>query len=154
MIKFVTISFALISLLGFSQERNEELAVVEVREEVLVENKEVLKQPTYDLRTAVEKGFSLANAKLIAEHFTSNIDISLIDKENLYSKSQAEQVLKTFFLENKPSKFTIIHQGKSASTQYYIGALSTNKGSFRITINIKVTGKTELISHLTIEADD
>mgnify|MGYP000557226329 CR=1 FL=1 len=154
MIKFVTISFVLSSLLGFSQESNEELAVVEVREEVLVENKAVLKQPTYDLRTAVEKGFSSANAKLIAEHFTSNIDISLIDKENLYSKSQAEQVLKTFFLENKPSKFTIIHQGKSASTQYYIGALITNKGGFRITVNIKVTGKRELISHLTIEAND
>ena len=63
-------------------------------------------------------------------------------------------MLKTFFLENRPLKFTIIHQGKSSTTNYYIGLLETVKGNFRITINVKLVSNKESISHLTIESDN
>jgi len=151
--KIVILSFVLTSVLGYGQKSQDELAVVaKVKEEVLV-TKSVFVVPTIDLKTSVEIGFETANAKLIAQYFAANIDVSLLDKENLYSKPQAEQVLKTFFLENKPSKFTIIHQGKSSTTQYYIGLLKTEKGDFRITVNVKMMAKKEFISHLTIESE-
>jgi len=153
--KIVVLSFVLTSVLGFSQKSQDELAVVKVKNvNVSLTKQPLLNVPVLDLKTSVERGFRTANAKMIAQHFAPNIDISLMDKDNLYSKSQAEQVLKTFFLENKPTKFTIIHQGKSAATQYYIGSLGTDKGSFRITVNIKLTSKKDFISHLTIEADN
>jgi len=150
--KIVILSFVLASVLGYGQKPQDELAVAKVKKVVFV-SKIAVVFPSVDLKTSVETGFETANAKLIAQHFATNIDVSLLDKENLYSKSQAEQVLKTFFLENKPTKFTIIHQGKSSTTQYYIGSLETEKGNFRITVNIKLVANKEFISHLTIESD-
>jgi len=139
-------------MLGYSQKPQDELAVAKIKKVVFVD-KSTFIVSIKDLKTAVETGFETANAKLIAQHFATNVDISLIGKENLYSKSQAEQVLKTFFLENKPSWFTIIHQGKASNTEYYIGSLETEKGKFRITVNVKLVTKKEFISHLTIESD-
>jgi|GEM_PF-651488 len=150
--KIVILSFVLASVSGYGQKPKDVLAVVKVKEVGFVD-KPAFVVPTLDLKTSIEVGFETANAKMIAHYFASNVDISLLDKENLYSKSQAEQVLKTFFLENKPSKFAIIHQGKSSTTQYYIGSLETEKGVFRITVNIKLVAKKEFISHLTIELD-
>ena len=150
--KIVILFFILNSVAVFSQKPQDQLVMANVKAVVLTK-KTVVKLPTLDLKTSVETGFKTANAKLIAQYFASNINVSLVGEENLYSKSQAEQVLKTFFLENKPLKFTITHQGKSVKTQYYIGALVTNKGSYRITVNVKLVSNQELISHLTIEQD-
>lgn len=150
--KIIILSFILTSMLVYSQKPQDELAIVKVKEVILIK-KSAPSVPVVDLKTSIEIGFETANSRMIAQHFASNIDISLLDKENLYSKSQAEQVLKTFFLENKPTKFSIIHQGKSATTQYYIGSLVTDKGDFRITVNVKMVAKKEFISHLTIETE-
>ena len=153
--KLVILSFILTSTLGFTQKQQEELAAVKVKKIGVVLTKQpFLIVPVLDLKSSLEKGFKTANSKMIAQHFATNIDVSLLDEENLYSKSQAEQVLKTFFLENKPLKFTIIHQGNSATTKYYIGSLETENSNFRITVNIKLVAKKEFISHLTIETDN
>jgi hypothetical protein len=156
--KLVLISFSLISILGFSQKHADELAVVKVKVaksiDVTVMKHEVMLVPALGLKASIETGFKTANAKTVSLYFASNIDVSLLDKENLYSKSQAEQVLKTFFLENKPTKFTFVHQGKASTTKYYIGSLQTVNGGFRITVNTKITNGKELISHLSNEKED
>lgn len=150
------LSCLLTSAVVYSQKQQEELAVAKVKKMdiVYLNTEATFVAPTLDLKSALETGFTTSNSKMIADYFAANIDVSLLDKENLYSKSQAEQVLRTFFLEHKPSKFTIIHQGKSDKTQYYIGALSTDSGSFRITVNVKIDANKKLITHLTIESDD
>lgn len=94
------------------------------------------------------------NSKALSDLFTSNIDLS-IDSEgadDVYSKSQAEQILKKFFERNKPTGFTIIHEGKSRQDiEYKIGELETSTGKFRVTINMKsVSGKMH-IHQLRIE---
>lgn len=145
------------SVFGYAQEKKNDLAVVkekQVETEVFKEIPKKVIAPTLDLKTSITTGFKTGNAKLIAYYFTANIDISVLEKENLYSKSQGEQVLKTFFTEYKPSNFVIDHEGKSNNITYYIGTLMTEKGKFRITINVKTVNKTELISHLTIEVED
>lgn len=150
--KIVILFFILNSVSVFSQNSQDQLVMVSVKADVLTKHS-VVNRPSLDLKASIEAGFKTANTKLIAQYFASNVNVSLVGEENLYSKSQAEQVLKTFFLENKPLKFTITHQGKSVKTQYYIGALVTNKGSYRITVNVKLVSNQELISHLTIEQD-
>ena len=151
--KLLILSFTLSSVFGFSQKPQDEYALVKV-EVVKVSEKqgEIFNLPNLGLKESIEVGFRTSNAKLIAKYFAANVDVSLLDKENLYSKPQAEQVLKTFFLENTPVKFTIIHNGKSAKNQYFIGALISKKGNFRITLNIKKVSNKEVISHLTIES--
>ena len=153
----IVLSFLLTTITGFTQEKKEDLAVVKNKKEVvvkLVSEDPVYVTPTLDLKSSIESGFKSGNAKLIAYYFSANIDISLLDKENLYSKSQGEQVLKTFFTENKPTNFVFDHEGKSSNMKYYIGTLTTVNSKFRITVNVKSVKGKEVISHLTIEKED
>jgi hypothetical protein len=104
-----------------------------------------------NVKPSLIKGFSTGNAQVIGAHFNANVEIALKGKNDLYSKSQGIQVLKTFFENNSPSAFEIIHEGNSNNLNYYIGNLTTSKGKFRITINMKSLGGKEVITRLTIE---
>lgn len=95
--------------------------------------------------------FKTGNASSIAKYFSSNVDMSIDGKENLYSNKQAEQVLKNFFLSNKPSDFSMIHKGKSGQSEYFIGELASGSGLYRVTINSKASGGNKEITSLTIE---
>jgi hypothetical protein len=105
------------------------------------------------IKTSITEGFSQGNAKMVGSYFNSNVDVSLLGKENLYSKSQAVQVLKTFFIDHAPKGFSIIHEGNSNNLKYFIGSLLTDQGNFRITLNIKSINNSEFISRLTIEEE-
>lgn len=146
--KIVSISLICLSFASFSQSSQEELVVVEKQKPLKVVPKaiSVAVAPT-TLKQALLTGFKTGNAPVVSAYFSQNVDVSMLDKENLYSKSQAEQVLKTFFIEHKPSNFIINHEGESSNAKYYIGTLTTLKGTYRITINTK----SNLISRLTIE---
>jgi len=145
--KVLTLSFICLNLMGFSQ-NNEEVVTVEKSQRVKIADKtQVLTIVPSTLKQAIIAGFKTGNSTLLSTYFAQNIDIALLNKENLYSKSQAVQVLKTFFTEHKPSNFVINHEGQSKQTKYFIGVLTTTNGVFRITINTK----SDLISRLTIE---
>ncbi|MDX1348697.1 MAG: DUF4783 domain-containing protein [Putridiphycobacter sp.] len=103
------------------------------------------------LKTDVLNGFSTGKADLLAKYFPANIDINILGKSNLYSKSQAQQVLTTFFTQNKPSGFAVIHEGQSNGTKYFIGTYTTNAIKYRVTVNVKMVGGTEQISSISIE---
>ena len=146
--KFLSISFICIGFVTYAQSNQEELVVVEKPKPIKLVSipVKVTVVPT-TLKQALLTGFKTGNAPMVSSYFAQNVDISLLDKENLYSKSQAEQVLKTFFNDHKPSNFVINHEGQSNQSKYFIGTLSTSSGTFRITINTK----SNLISRLTIE---
>jgi len=57
--------------------------------------------------------FKNGDANAIAEYFDSSVDLSIPDNEDVYSNIQAKLVLKTFFLKNKPTGFTVVHNGDS-----------------------------------------
>ena len=48
--------------------------------------------------------FKTGNSKEIAKSFDSIYRIDHIDEEDVYSKAQAEQILKDFFVKNPPVK--------------------------------------------------
>lgn len=101
------------------------------------------------VRIAMKNG----DAKTLAEMFDSQVDLALEDIDDVFSRSQAEQILKKFFERAKPTGFSIVHEGKSRQDiEYKIGELSTKGGgTYRVTINMKtVSGKT-YIHQLRIE---
>lgn len=91
------------------------------------------------------------NSTLIAKYFDDRVDISMPDKSNTYSKTQAELVLKDFFTNNPVKKFEIIHKGENAGSQFCIGTLYTKNGSFRTTIFMKQKGGGQLLQELRFE---
>jgi Domain of unknown function (DUF4783) len=91
------------------------------------------------------------NASVIAKYFDNNVEISMPDKSNSYSKSQAELVLKDFFVNNPVKGFDVIHKGENAGSQYCIGTLQTKNGSFRTTIYMKQKGDVQVLQELRFE---
>ncbi len=103
-----------------------------------------------DIAVAIKAG----DAKTVAQYFDTSVSLKTIDKSNVYSRNQAEIVLKDFFDKNAPKNFTIIHRGASTKGAYYaIGSLETSKGSFRTYLYIKEVGGKKFIQEFSIEQE-
>lgn len=103
-----------------------------------------------DISLAVKSG----NAREVAKYFDTSVEITIYNESKVYSKSQAEMVLKDFFTKNPVSSFNIIHKGTSnEGSQYGIGTLVTGGGSFRTYVYIKQKGTAFFIQEMRFEKD-
>ena len=93
----------------------------------------------------------VGNSSQVSKYFDNNVEISMPDKSNSYSKSQAELVLKDFFASNPVKGFEIIHKGENAGSQYCIGTLQTRNGPYRTTIFMKQKGDGQVLQELRFE---
>jgi len=101
-----------------------------------------------NIANAIKNG----NSAELAGSFVGNVEITIKSNSGSYSKSQAEMVLKSFFSENKPSGFSISHQGTSPEgSRYFIGSLTTSSGTFRTYVYAKATGNTLVIQEIRFE---
>jgi hypothetical protein len=91
------------------------------------------------------------NASQLSRFFDNSVEVSMPDKSNSYSKSQAEMVLKDFFSNNNVKGFDIIHKGENAGSQYCIGTLQTNNGAYRTTIFMKEKSGAQVLQELRFE---
>jgi len=104
-----------------------------------------------DFANAIRSG----DAKQVASYFSNSIDLTLLNQEDMYSKAQAELILRDFFSKNNPKAFTIVHKGSSQEgTMYGIGTLNTsNAKTYRVSFYMKsVNGKNSLLE-LRIESE-
>jgi hypothetical protein len=104
-----------------------------------------------DIGSAIRSG----DARLIARYFNSNVDLTIFNQEEVYSKAQAEMVLKDFFSKNSPKNFTIIHKGVSKEgARYAIGTLTTSQGqNIRTYFFVKDIGGSSYIQELRFERE-
>lgn len=92
------------------------------------------------------------NATELSKYFENNVEISLKESGNSYSKAQAEQVLANFFSKNSPKGFTIMHQGTSPEgSKYIIGNLMTAGGNYRVYVYAKPQGASIIIREMRFE---
>lgn len=98
-------------------------------------------------------GLKSGDAKIIAGYFNENIELVILEKENICSKAQAEQILKDFFDKNRPSGFDLIHQGGEESASYAVGNYDSGENSFRVYLLLKKRGQKSLIHQLRIEKE-
>lgn len=99
----------------------------------------------------VESAIKNGNASQLSKYFDNTIEITLTDKSNTYSKSQAELVLKDFFNNNVVKGFEIVHKGNNAGAQFIIGTLETKNGEYRTTIYMQQKGDKQLLQKLRFE---
>ncbi len=77
------------------------------------------------------------NASELVKYFNSSIELDILGKDAIYSKSQAEAIMKDFFSKYPPSAFVIKFEGGRDNSQYAVGTLSSDKGNFRVNFLIK-----------------
>lgn len=93
-------------------------------------------------------------AKELAQHFDASVEIAILEKEETYSKAQAEMVLRDFFAKNRPASFKLIHNGSTSQYGVYgIGTLITDKGAYRTTIYMKKKGENLFIQEIRFEKE-
>ena len=94
------------------------------------------------------------NAHELAKSFAASIDITVLENTNVYSKVQAELILEKFFKENKPISVKVLHRVNSSATfNYTVLLLTTEKGKFRVAYTLKEVEKEMVVIELRIETE-
>lgn len=96
-------------------------------------------------------GLKTGNAAQVSKFFDNTVEVTLPEKSNSYSRSQADLVLRDFFNNNAVKGFEVIHKGENAGSQYCIGTLLTKNSSFRTTIFMKQKGEKQILQEIRIE---
>jgi len=106
-----------------------------------------------DIYTDISNAIRSGDAKAVARYFNNTVDLTILDQEEVYSKAQAEQILRDFFSKNAPRSFTLIHKGVSKEgAKYAIGTLITAQGiEYRTYFFVKQTTTGEQIQELRFE---
>lgn len=108
-----------------------------------------------DLIDGISTAIRSGNPQNISKYFIENIDLKVIAQEDVYSKQQAEMILKDFFSKHPVKSFTVAHKSEpKGGSQYVIGTLETGNGKFRIYFLIKTTGSNSLIQQFRIETEN
>jgi hypothetical protein len=108
--------------------------------------------PVADLGNEVIEAVKKGDAAKVASYFNDKIDLKILDQEDVYSKAQAESVLKDFFSKNKIKGFTTSHSSaQTTGKQFVVGTLDTSTGKYRLSFLIKKFGEKYLISEFRIE---
>jgi hypothetical protein len=108
-----------------------------------------------DIYDEISNAICSGDSKQIALYFGNNIDLTLMNQEDVYSKAQAEQIVKDFLGKNAPKSFSILHKGSSKEgTLYAIGSLVTVNGkTFRTSFFVKMSSGKYLIRELRFETE-
>lgn len=108
-----------------------------------------------DIFDNISMAIRTGDAKQLSRYFNTNVDLTILNQEEVYSKAQAEQIVKDFFSKNTPKSFSIIHNGLSKEgSKYAIGNLITTQGAnYRTYMYIKQSGGTEFIQELRFEKE-
>ena len=92
------------------------------------------------------------NAQELAKYIDEKVEISLPDKSDSYSKSQAVMVLKDFFNNNGVTGFDVQFKGENGGGQYCIGNLKTKSGVYRTTVFMKTKEGKQVIKEIRFKS--
>ncbi len=110
---------------------------------------------TQDVFDGIVNSLKNSDAKHLSSYFSTSLDLTLLEKEEVYGKSQAELMLRDFFTKHTTKSFEVVHRGRSQEgTEYAIGHLiDTNNKEYRISFYIRSNDGKAFINELRIEAD-
>jgi len=104
---------------------------------------------------SITAALNAGDVEALSKHFAHNVEISIEDKEQVYAKAKATEVIRAFFNTNKPKSFNQMHKGVSRenSDQYCIGNLSSASGNYRVYLYLKVSGSSLSIQEIRFDKE-
>jgi hypothetical protein len=91
-------------------------------------------------------------ASELGKYMDDNVEVTLPDKSNNYSKTQAVLVLKDFFDNNEVKTFEVKHKGDQNGGQYCVGTLQTKSGNYRTTIFMKLKENKDFVKAIRFQS--
>jgi hypothetical protein len=107
-----------------------------------------------DVFEQVATALRSAQARELTKYCNNNVALTILNEEGIYSKQQAEVIMKSFFTQNPPKSVSIQHRGQSAGgAQFAVAIYETGNNKFRAYIFMKNAGNGMLIHELRIERE-
>ena len=91
-------------------------------------------------------------ANELGKYMDDNVELTLPDKSNNYSKAQAVLVLKDFFDNNEVKTFEVKHKGDQNGGQYCVGTLQTKSGNYRTTVFMKIKDNKDFVKAIRFQS--
>lgn len=109
---------------------------------------------SYDVFIPIAKYIRAGDAERLSAWFADNLEITVFSKTNDASRTQAKQIIRSFFEHYTPRSFEITHTAERSRMKYAIGVLSAGDESFAVTIFVSLKGSSYSIQQLKIEKID
>ena len=117
----------------------------------------VLMLSAFDTRTGIDEvigALRSGNSTQLSAYFDENVELTLPDKSDSYSKAQAQLIVKDFFGNNGVRGFELKHKGEKAGSNYCVGILQTRGGNFRTTLFMKLKGDKQYLQDISFQQLD
>jgi hypothetical protein len=109
----------------------------------------VLTTSAQDVFMPIKDAIKASNAKEVIKFFNASVDMNLAGEISMYSRAQAEFVLRDFFKKYPATEFRIQHSGSSkGGLQFAIGEYVSNNDVFDVLIRVKDVSGTYLIHEI------
>jgi Domain of unknown function (DUF4783) len=106
---------------------------------------------SFDNMDAVVTAIRSGNVTRLSPFFDVRVDITLPDKSDTYSRTQAEMVIGDFFNTNVVQNFKITQQGESGGTVYCTGILQTRSGNYRTSLFFRQKGDKHFLQEIRFQ---
>lgn len=105
-----------------------------------------------ELNEKINRSIENGNSKNLSQHFYDKIELKVVDKENLFSKQQAEKIIEEFFRQFPPNQFIEIKNNTAKNTKQVVsGRYISGKTKFRISYLLKKFDNDFYITQFRIE---
>jgi hypothetical protein len=99
---------------------------------------------------SVEAAFANGDAAKVVNYASDKLYLKVPDKEGVYAKSQATQILKDFFAKKPATSFKFSFKGSTADGANATGTYVSKAESFRVTIKWTKNGSEYEIENISI----
>ena len=109
---------------------------------------------SYDVFIPIGKYLSQGDAESLSAWFADNLEITVFTKTSTSSRTQAIQILKSFFASHTPRSFDITHAASRGTTKYALGTLNAGGEKLLVTIFVSQKDNSYQIQQLKIARTD
>jgi len=95
----------------------------------------------------IVSALNTGDASQLTGYLNSHVELFIENKNDVFSKPQAAEIINDFFRKNRVTGFLLLHKGNKDNASFVIGTLKTATGTFRLYV---LTRKNE-IQQLRIE---
>lgn len=105
----------------------------------------------FDVFVPISRYLGSGEAEKLSAWFSNSVEITILGESNTCSRSQARQILKSFFASYTPRSFEISHKASQANMKYAIGNLKAGGETFVVTVFLCMKDNCYDIHQLKIE---
>lgn len=105
----------------------------------------------YEIFIPISKCIESGDVDKLSQMFADNLQITIFESSGDYSRSQASQILKTFFKSYSPQSFSVVHQAGRTNVKYALATMKAGGLTFMVTIFVGFNGSAYKIQHIKIE---